>query len=370
MAERILVVNAGSSSLKLALIEDAEAVASTTIGDWAGAGHVEPIGAFLDEHGPAEVVGHRVVHGGPEATGPILLDAEAIERLRGLTELAPLHQPRALAGIDAVRALLPEVPAVAAFDTSFHRTLPAAARTYALPAVWNRQWRLQRFGFHGLSHAWAAGRAAAMTADAGRPVEGLRVISCHLGAGASLCAIAGGRSVDTTMGFTPLSGLVMATRSGSVDPGLLLWLQQTGRVGLAELSERLETGSGLRGLTGTSGDLRAVIAGAEAGDEACGLGLEVYLHGVARHAGAMAASLGGVDAVVFTGGVGENSPLVRAATAERLAFLGVDIDLSANQTAAPDADLTPAGHTGARVLAVASREDLQIAREVGAVLGR
>ncbi|HET8642173.1 MAG TPA: acetate/propionate family kinase, partial [Pseudonocardiaceae bacterium] len=238
-AVNVLVVNTGSSSLKLTLLgPDDEVLDSTHVERWDGAGHVAE---FVDRLPGVDVVGHRVVHGGPDYCGPVRIDGRVRDRLAALTELAPLHQPRAVAGIDAVLAALPDVPAVACFDTAFHAGLPDAAATYALPAQWRRRWGLRRYGFHGLSHSYAAKRAAGLV---GHPLDRLRVVTCHLGAGASLCAVLGGRSVDTTMGFTPLEGLVMVTRSGTVDPGLLVWLLQRGELGVDELADGLEHRSG------------------------------------------------------------------------------------------------------------------------------
>jgi acetate kinase len=266
---RLLVVNAGSSSLKLTLLDDdGTTAAARTVQPWEGAGRLEPLEEFLADGGAVDAVGHRVVHGGPRHTGPARVDPALIAYLGSISHLAPLHNPRALAGIEATERLLPDVPAVACFDTTFHATLPPAARTYAVPAEWNVRYGLRRYGFHGLSHAYAVRRAAELV---GRPLEDLRIVSCHLGAGASLAAVREGRSVDTTMGFTPLAGLVMNTRPGTLDPGLLLWLLQHGGVPVAELGDVLEHSAGLRGLSGTSGDLREVLAGRDAGDAACAL---------------------------------------------------------------------------------------------------
>ncbi|HEY0638608.1 MAG TPA: acetate/propionate family kinase, partial [Pseudonocardiaceae bacterium] len=261
-----LVVNAGSSSLKLRVLDGADrVVAGTDVTRWDGgnAGLLDFVAAL---NVPVLAVGHRVVHGGGAFTGPVVLDGPVRDRIAALTPLAPLHQPRALAGIDAARAALPDVPAVACFDTAFHAGLPAAAATYALPGAWRRRWGLRRYGFHGLSHAHAARRTAELL---GRPAAGLRLVSCHLGAGASLCAVLDGRSVDTTMGFTPLEGLVMATRSGSVDPGLLLWLLEHSGLDAAAVGAALERRSGLAGLAELpdgSGDLREVRAAAARGE--------------------------------------------------------------------------------------------------------
>jgi acetate kinase len=251
---------------------------------------------------------------------------------------------------------LPGTPAVACFDTAFHATLPAAAATYAVPAAWRERWGLRRYGFHGLSHAYASRRAAELTGAR-------RIVTCHLGAGASLAAVRDGRSVDTTMGFTPLEGLVMATRSGSVDPGLLLWLLEREGVGVREMAEALEHDSGLLALAGTA-DMREVLARA---DEGAQLALDVYCHRLRAGIAAMAAALDGLDALVFTGGVGERAPAVRAAAADGLRFLGVALDGGRNDAANGDADVSAAG-APVRTLVVSAREDLEIAAQVRALL--
>lgn len=261
----VLVVNAGSSSLKLSLLDGDDTTIDRLHID-VRAGDTEPLMGFVDAHRrEVQAVGHRVVHGGLDFTGPVLVDEAVRRRLNELCALAPLHQPAALAGIDAVAAAgLGDRPTVACFDTAFHATLPAAAATYPLPAEWRHRWPIRRYGFHGLSHAYASRRAVALM---DRSVEGLRLVICHLGSGASLCAVHGGRSVDTTMGFTPLEGLVMATRSGSIDPGLLLWLLGGGRLTVDALERGLEHESGLVGLvSGSGGDLRRVLAGRAHGD--------------------------------------------------------------------------------------------------------
>jgi acetate kinase len=262
----------------------------------------------------------------------------------------------------ALDALRPGLPTVACFDTAFHATLPAAASTYAIPAGWSERWPLRRYGFHGLSHAYVARRAAELS---GRPVGELRTISCHLGAGASLCAIAGGASVETTMGFTPLEGLVMATRSGSVDPGLVLWLIEEGRLTPEAVAHGLEHESGLQGLTGT-GDMRAVIARALDGDADAVLGLDVYAHRLRGAIGELAVALGGVDVLAFTGGVGEHAAELRARVAGGLGLLGVGIDLERNAANPVDLDVGGADST-VRTLVVTAREDLEIARQVRAL---
>ncbi len=364
---RVLVVNAGSSSLKLSLLDgDGSVVAGTTVESWQGAGHLDPLRDFLGTCGPVDAVGHRVVHGGPRHTGATRVDPMLVAGLYSISHLAPLHNPRALAGIRATEELLPDVPAVACFDTTFHASLPAAAATYALPREWNERWGLRRYGFHGLSHAYAVRRAAELV---GRPVEELRIVSAHLGAGASLAAVRDGVSVDTTMGFTPLAGLVMNTRPGTVDPGLLLWLLEHGGEPRDEVAYVLEHHAGLKGLSGTSGDLREVLAGADRGDPDCALARDVYLHRLARETAAMTAATGGLDLLVFTGGVGEHSWPVRAALTEALAHLGTAVDDDRNRAAAADADISAEG-AAARTVVVTAREDLEIRRQVLEVLGR
>jgi acetate kinase len=367
---RVLVVNAGSSSVKLSLIgpnddtlTEQELAAPRAVVD---TGQLQAaLAGGLDE---ADVVGHRIVHGGSQFRDSVLIDASVEEALRGLVDLAPLHQPKSLAALDAVSRALPGVPAVACFDTAFHATLPDAAATYALPAAWARRWELRRYGFHGLSHAWIAHRAPELL---GVPPTEVRIVSCHLGAGASLCAIDRGRSVDTTMGFTPLEGLVMATRSGSVDPGLLLWLLEHEAVSTAELGQALEHESGLLGLAGTA-DMREVLQRADAADPVATLALDVYLHRLRADIAGMTAALAGLDVLAFTGGVGERSAEIRAAAAEGLAYLGVAVDgtrnAGAGSGASEDAEISAAG-AAARTVVVHAREDLQIAREARKVMG-
>ncbi|MGI8691805.1 MAG: acetate/propionate family kinase [Geodermatophilaceae bacterium] len=360
----MLVVNAGSSSLKLRLLDDRDLIdhsADLPAGPDGFDG--SRLSAVLQDWGRPDVVGHRIVHGGTLFAGPVRVNAAVREQLQELTDLAPLHQPKSLAALDAVTAALPEVAAVACFDTAFHATIPAAAATYAVPLEWRNRYGIRRYGFHGLSHANCSHRAAEML---DRPVAGLRVITCHLGAGASLAAVLDGRSVDTTMGFTPLEGLVMATRSGSVDPGLVLWLEEHEHLTPHEVATALEERSGLAALAGT-GDMREVEAAVDRGDPAAVLALDVYTHRLAGGIGAMSAATGGVDVLVFTGGVGEHSPTVRRRAAERLGFLGVAVDAHRNETAQGDVDVTAAG-ASVRTMVIIAREDLQIAREVRRLL--
>ncbi len=362
---RILVVNAGSSSLKLRVLDaNDRLVGSADPPPPRDATDVAGVADAIRDLGDVAAVGHRIVHGGSIYSGSVRIDEKVVARLEALTDLAPLHQPKSLAALAAVTAALPQVPAVACFDTAFHSTLPAAASTYALPHEWRKRWDLRRYGFHGLSHAYASRRATEML---GLPADGLRLVTCHLGAGASLAAVLDGRSVETTMGFTPLEGLVMATRSGSVDPGLVLWLVEHAKMPPAELAATLEHRSGLLGLAGTA-DMREVIAAMEAGRHEAILALGVYIHRLRAAIAAMTASLGGLDALVFTGGVGEHAPVVRALAAEGLGFLGVELDPARNEAGPDDREIGADG-AAVRVLVLAAREDLEIAREVRSVLG-
>ena len=357
---RVLVVNAGSSTVKLSLLGDGDTPLAERQLD-APRSVIEPgaleaaLQAGLSD---AQAVGHRIVHGGERFRQAVRVDSSVEHALDELVDLAPLHQPKSLAALRAVSAALPALPSVACFDTAFHATLPDGAATYALPAAWRDRWRVRRYGFHGLSHSWIARRVPEML-DA--PAAALRIISCHLGAGASLCAISDGRSIDTTMGFTPLEGLVMATRSGTVDPGLLLWLLERTDMNERELGAALEHDSGLLGLAG-SADMRDVTAGASSGDRRARLALEVYLHRLRAGIASMAAALDGLDVLVFTGGVGEHSHEIRSGAAAGLGFLGVAVDESANTGGDGDRDVS-ARSAKVRTLVVRAREDVEIARQ-------
>jgi acetate kinase len=364
---RVLVVNAGSSSLKLTLLDASDTiVAAQQLPAPGSQVHPDQLRAALDSPlGEADAVGHRIVHGAERFRKATRIDPEAEKEIRELADLAPLHQAKSLAALDVVSDALPGLPAVACFDTAFHGTLPAAAATYALPAKWRERWGLRRYGFHGLSHAWVARRTPQLL---GQDAGGLRIVSCHLGAGASLCAICDGRSLDTTMGFTPLEGLVMATRSGSVDPGMLLWLLEHERLSATELADALEHRSGLLALAGSS-DMREIIDRATAGESSARLALEVYVHRLRAGIAAMAAALGGLDALVFTGGVGEHACEVRRQTAAGLAFLGVSLDDDRNDDAQGDTEIGIARAT-VRALVITAREDIEIARQVRALLAQ
>lgn len=305
--EPVLVVNAGSTSLKLHLVEGDES---------------SPVETFVE----CDAVGHRVVHGGSRFVEPVVIDADVKEAIRELTPLAPLHNAPALRAIEDARHALPDVPHVAVFDTAFHRTMPEEATRYAVPERWF-EWGIQRYGFHGLSVEWAASQ-----------VRVPRLVVCHLGGGSSVTAVLDGRSVETTMGFSPLEGVPMTTRSGSIDPGALVYLTREHGLSADEIDNALEHESGLAALSGTSGDIRELAEDS--------LALAVYVHRVAAAVAASATALGGIDALVFTGGIGEHSDLVRERVCERLNFLG------------PVA-----------VHVIESREELVIARAVHSLLG-
>ncbi|MGK5558940.1 acetate/propionate family kinase [Actinomadura kijaniata] len=351
---RILTVNPGSSSLKLSLLDTGDTTPNRVelpmdAPDREG----ERLAAAVARMPRPDAIGVRFVHGGPDLIHPTVIDEEVTKRLHALIDLAPLHQPLSLHALGETRRALPDVPAVACFDTAFHATLPQAAATYALPQEWRDRFGLRRYGFHGLSHAYATRRATALLGQ--RPH---RLVVCHLGAGASLAAVADGRSVDTTMGFTPLEGLVMATRPGSLDPGIPLWLIKHG-IPPGEVDDALEHHSGLRALAGT-GDMRQIRERAGQGEEAAAFALEVYHHRLRACAATMTAALGGLDTLVFTGGAGEHDPALRARLATDLAHLGVAVDPDRNATARPDTEITAPG-APVRTLVITAREDLEIA---------
>jgi acetate kinase len=363
---RVLTVNAGSSSLKIRLLgHDDEVLFSKDLTAHRG---IFDRNSFDTEVSPVEgdvdVVGHRVVHGGTRFTCATLIDSHVEKALSELADLAPLHQPRSLAGIDAASALLPDVPQVACFDTAFHATLPEVASTYAIPSEWREGLGVRRYGFHGLSHAYASRRAAELL---GRELEEMRIVTCHLGSGASLAAVMQGASVDTTMGFTPLEGLVMATRSGTIDPGIVTWLIEHAHMSVEDLAQDLEHSSGLLAVAGTA-DMRQVESRAASGDSDSRLALGLYVHRLRSEIASMASSMNGIDTLVFTGGVGENSAVVRSEAAAGLSFLGMYLDDRANRSATPDVDISAPG-AELRTLVVEAREDVQIADEVRRLLG-
>jgi acetate kinase len=318
---------------------------------------------FLERIGSVDAVGHRIVHGGPRLTRPRIVDDEVRAALDEAADLAPLHVPPALAALDQVRRALPAVPQVVCFDTTFHATLPPAARTYAVPRGWRERYGIRRYGFHGLSYTWALRRTAELL---GRPTPTLQVVLAHLAGGASVCAVRDGASVWTSMGFTPLEGLVMAKRSGSVDPGMLLWLQTQRGLGVQELANGLQQHGGLIALTdGRSGDTREIVRLAAAGDEQAQLALDVYVLRIRQEVAAAAASLPSLDALVFTGEIGADQPEVREAVCAGLPVLGLAGELDPSQD---DDGVLSRADAAVAVLLVHPREDRQIAAEVQATL--
>jgi acetate kinase len=392
---KILVCNAGSSSLKFSFFDAEDEVLLADGGiDWLRKParlvfrranqpdireelklekHADAVARIFDDlqAGPSPVlhsveelraVGHRVVHGGERYTSAVLVTAEVKRAIEELTELAPLHNPSSLDGINAVEQVLPKIPQIAAFDTAFHATLSEAARTYPLPQKWTREWGIRRYGFHGLSHSYCTGQAAKII---GR--RGLRLVIAHLGNGASVAAVRDGVCVDTSMGFTPLEGLMMATRSGTIDPGILIYLLRHKGLDAEELDNALNYQSGLLGISGISSDLRQILSELPHNPDAR-LAVDVYVHRIVQTIGAMAATLGGVDALVFTAGVGERAIEIRKRVCENLNYLGLELDRRANETCKPDADIATRAST-ARILVIATREDLTIMRETRQLVG-
>jgi acetate kinase len=392
---KILVCNAGSSSLKFSLFEAEDELLLADGGiDWLtkparlvfrGATqpeireelklekHADAVARILDDlqagasaalQSPEDLraVGHRVVHGGDRYTSAVRITAEVKRTIEELTELAPLHNPASLEGINAVEQVLPKVPQVAVFDTAFHATLSEAARTYPLPQKWTREWGIRRYGFHGLSHSYCSTEAAKRI---GR--RDLRLVIAHLGNGASVSAVRDGVCIDTSMGFTPLEGLMMATRSGTVDPGILIYLLRHKGLDVEELDNDLNHKSGLLGISGISSDLRQILSQLPHNPDAR-LAVDVYVHYIVKTIGAMAATLGGIDALVFTAGVGERAVEIRKRVCEKLKYLGLELDRAANETCKPDADIAKPA-SAARILVIATREDLTIMRETRRLVG-
>ena len=390
----VLVLNSGSATVKFALIDPGSgqrvvAGEAEQVGTPEAVLHVQPEGggtltepladgsyaaviarilARLPGSGPGTALigaGHRVVHGGEQFTASVLIDEEVIATVRAVTPLAPLHNPANLAGIEAVRDLRPDLPQVAVFDTAFHQTMPPRAFRYAVPEEWYTRYGVRRYGFHGTSHRFVSAQAAVLL---GRPLGSLRLVTAHLGNGCSLAAVRDGVSVDTTMGLTPLEGLVMGTRSGDVDPGVFGYLADRAGLAVGQLTDTLNTASGLAGLSGVGGDMRAVQAAAAGGDERARLALEVFVHRLAKAVAGMVVGLERLDALVFTGGIGENSAEVRGLVLARLGFLGVAEEHEAN-----------ARHgraTGGRIsadgpvlaLVVPTDEELMIARDTARLI--
>lgn len=393
---KLLLLNAGSSSLKCTVVDSSSGnVLSYGVADWAGPithyhystadgrrrsedvvwkGHAASLARYVFDLTQADdrlladstalaAVGHRIVHGGP-FTSSVLVTPEVRQRIQALADLAPLHNPPSLETLAAAEAEFSLVPHVAVFDTSFHATLAPEASTYPVPEAWTREWGIRRYGFHGLSHAYCARRAAEML----RPtVQPLRLVICHLGHGCSASAVRGGRCVDTTMGFTPLEGLMMATRSGSIDPSIVFYVQRHHGLSAEQAEQALNRQSGLLGVSGVSADMRQVLAAAKTGHAQSELALGIYTHRARSAVGALAVASGGIDALVFTAGVGERSAEIRAQVCSGLEWLGLELDAEANTKSQPDADIATS-FSRARILIIATREDVTMLREVNRVL--
>jgi len=405
---KILVLNSGSSSQKSALFERGAESSDDPIPplwegklQWDGdkeelhvrnragqeirsegkaAVHRAPVEGMLQNlwNGPAavlksadeiQVVGHRIVHGGPKLTEPVRITAEVKHEIENVSSIAPLHNQAGLQGIELIEKLLTDVPQVAVFDTGFHRTLPPEAFIYQVPYDWYEKNGIRRYGFHGVNHEYCAHRAAKLL---NRNLSELKIITCHLGNGCSLCAIDAGKSIDTTMGFTPLEGLMMGTRSGSIDPGIIiqilrgdLWDSRRNPRDMARpeiVDAILNHDSGLLGISGISSDMRDILGAMRKNDARAKLAFNIFVHRLASGIAAMAASLGGIDALVFTAGIGENSPEVRSATCAKLAFLGISLETGKNTSAKPDADISAVG-SKVSTLVIQAQEDWAIARE-------
>lgn len=389
----ILVFNAGSSSLKFGLFDsDALAALGSGVIDWADGnrrrakftlrcGHQQPtrstvdvaddraaatcaIRALLEAHNIG-VVGHRVVHGGANSGSAARVDDSVKAAIAAFAEVAPLHNPAALRTIQASEAALPGVPQVAVFDTGFFAALPERAYLLPLPYEWYEKWGVRRFGFHGISNAYCAGRAAEML---GRGLSELRIVTCHLGGGCSVTAVRGGVPVATSMGMTPLAGITMGTRSGSIDPGILIHLQRRCGLTIEEIDEALNHRSGLLGLSGVSSDLAAIEKAAGNGNVRARMAFQIFSDNVRSAIGAAVVSMGGVDALVFTDRIGEGSAALRAAACEGLECVGLRLDAQRNADCRPDADVA-APNSPAKVLVIHTREELMIAREARRVAG-
>ena len=393
----VLVINCGSSSLKFQLINsDTEAVLAKGICERIGIDgrltyqpeggaktttdkpmptHTEAIQFVIDALTDAEVgvvasldeigaVGHRVVHGGEKFASSTVINEEVLAAIEECNDLAPLHNPANLIGIRACQALMPNVPMVAVFDTAFHQTMPEKAYMYGLPYEYYETYKVRRYGFHGTSHSFVSKRTAEVL---GKAYEDTKTVVCHLGNGSSICAVANGKSVDTSMGLTPLEGLVMGTRSGDVDPGALEYLAKKENLDIVGILNILNKKSGVHGLSGISSDFRDLNAGAEAGNKRAQIALDVFCYKVAKYVGSYVAAMNGVDAIVFTAGIGENDWYVRQEVCKYLGYLGIEIDAEANKTSGAEVELSKPG-SKVKVLVVPTNEELAIARETVALV--
>lgn len=304
-------------------------------------------------------VGHRVVHGAEKFTDSMIISGEVLQGIKDCIDIAPLHNPPNIIGIEACMRMLPGVPNVAVFDTAFHQTMPKRAFLYALPYEFYKKYGIRKYGFHGTSHRYVAARAAEML---NRPITELKLVTCHLGNGSSICAVDGGKSIETSMGYTPLDGLMMGTRCGSIDPAVVTWIMDNGGLDSRAVNELMNKQSGILGVSGVSSDFRDISDAMRAGNERAKLGLEMFAYQVRKYIGQYAAAMGGIDAIIFTAGIGENVTHVRMSVVEGLEFLGVEVDAEKNEVRGRDMDVSkPSARV--RTLVIATNEELAIARD-------
>ena len=397
---KILVINCGSSSLKYQFIDmENEEVIAKGLAERIGIDgsvlnhqpkgfdkikierpmptHKEALQTVVDalrdkdygvikDMGEITAVGHRVVHAGEKFAYSVLLKEEVMDALKECISLAPLHNPPNIMGIEACRQIMPDVPMVGVFDTAFHQTMPKQSYIYPIPYEYYEKYRIRRYGFHGTSHKYVAERAAAML---GKPIEELKIITCHLGNGASITAVKNGISVDTSMGFTPLEGLAMGTRSGNIDAAIIKFLMEKENISIAKADEILNKKSGVLGISGVSSDFRDIEEAAQKGNERAQLALDVYVHYVKKYIGAYAAVMNGVDAIVFTAGLGENSASMRSSICKDMSYLGVELDEAKNNVRGKETDVSKDG-SKVKVLLIPTNEELMIARDTAELAGK
>ena len=400
MHMHILVINCGSSSLKYQLIDmetesvlakgicERIAMKDSVVKHTKGGGEAVPIQRDLPDHAAAlravigllldkdlgvigsvseiAAVGHRVVHGGEKFSESSVITDEVLGVIKDCVEIAPLHNPPNITDIEACMELMPDTPNVAVFDTAFHQTMPPRAFVLPLPYEYYEKHRIRKYGFRGTSHSYVAAQAAKML---GRPIEGLKLVTCHLGNGSSICAVDGGKSVETSMGYTPLDGLMMGTRSGSVDPAVVMYIMDKFSMDTKCVNDLLNKQSGMLGITGVSSDFRDITAAAKAGDARAQLGLDMFTYQVRKFIGQYAAAMGGIDAVVFTAGIGENVSMVRKMIVDGLQFMGIEIDEEKNKARGEKLDISAQG-AAVRTLVIPTNEELAIARDTVCLVGR
>jgi acetate kinase len=397
---KILVINCGSSSLKYQLIDmQNEEVIAKGLAERIGIEgsvlkhqpkdsdkitierpmptHKEALQTLVDaltdksygvikDMGEIAAVGHRVVHAGEKFAYSVMLNEDVMDALKECIEIAPLHNPPNIMGIEACRDIMPNVPMVGVFDTAFHQTMPKEAYIYAIPYEFYEKYKIRRYGFHGTSHKYVSERAAQML---GKPLEELKLITCHLGNGASVAAVKYGKSVETSMGFTPLEGLAMGTRSGDIDPAIIKYLADKENLSVAKVDEILNKKSGVLGISGVSSDFRDIEGAADNGNERAKLALDVYYHKVKKYIGAYMAVMNGADAIIFTAGLGENSPETRRDVCKDMSFLGIEIDEAKNKVRGKEVDLSKDG-SKVKVLLIPTNEELMIARDTKLIINK